>query len=89
MTKINAATPHPVGTGGESLHNPSSTSSLYKLYDREGSIRDEELFTGETLKVGSSIEIKGRKLRVAAFIWGPIESGNNRKPSGVILVEPV
>lgn len=59
-------------------------SSLYKLYDEEGSIRDREYLSDEPPTKDSIIS---ENLRVVKFIWGPRESGNNKVPSGVILVE--
>ena len=58
---------------------------LFKLYYPVGSIVDEVL-SDEPLQAGSIVKTKWR---VVKDVWGPRDTGNNREPSGGVLVEPL
>jgi hypothetical protein len=59
--------------------------TLFKLHNPENSIVDEVL-SDEPLQAGSIVKTRWR---VVKDLWGPIDAGNNRVPSGGVLVEPV
>lgn len=56
---------------------------LFKLYNPDNSIVDEVL-SDEPLQAGSIVKTKWR---VVKYLWGPIDAGTNRIPSGDVLVE--
>lgn len=58
---------------------------LFRLYNPQNSIVDEVL-SDAPLQAGSIVKTKWR---VVKYLWGPIDAGNNRIPSGDVLVEPI
>jgi len=57
---------------------------LLKLHYPENLIVDE-ILSDEPLRAGSIVKTRWR---VVKYLWGPIDAGNNRVPSGDVLVEP-